>query len=506
MTRTAAGTGNVLDLRVSQSSAGAGDAFLVDAARLTALGPGTRADPDPHAHPDAHPDPTPTPTPAPPPAADTTGPTLGITGPSADAPLSGTVSLAATASDAGGVARVEFRIDGTLVATDTSSPYATSWDTTAAASGSHALAATAVDTLGNATTVTRSVTVDNSAPQPAPPPSASGGLFANPWPNAGVRQAIPADEPTDPDSAAMVSAFMGVSKNIGGSNSPTRLQGGPGDPVYTGIDGTRVYIHGTPFGGGGADDTMEVYNAVAPDGSTNLVTRYWTDGSLTFSDGRIGSSTTGSARIDGDGAPFRGNGTAWGLFSSVGVVLNEELAAGVIPHAVGVALGNNILSRSFRAPARSSESKAYGSTVPMGARFQITMPWDADRGDPARALRGRHPARGAGVLARGQGLRRDHPRRHRRQRVVVVHRRDRDAPGHRLERDRPRARVLERVELARPGPQRVLRRLHQGRRRAAPDVPAEQTDPFGAGPPPIGEGRSPRTVGAAACALPHHRP
>ena len=232
-----------------------------------------------------------------------------------------------------------------------------------------------MDTLGNATTATRSVSVDNSAPLPAPPPSV-GGLFSNPWPTAGVRQAIPADEPTDPDSGAMVSAFMGVSKNIGGSNSPTRLQGGPGDPIYTGIDGTRVYIHGTPVGGGGADDTMEVYNAVAPDGLTNLVTRYWTAGSLTFSGGTIGSSTTGSARIDGDGAPFKGNGTAWGLFSSVGVVLNEELAAGVIPHAVGVALGNNILSRSFRAPARSSESKAFGSTVPMGARFQITMPWE----------------------------------------------------------------------------------------------------------------------------------
>ncbi len=181
---------------------------------------------------------------------------------------------------------------------------------------------------------------------------------------------------------------MGVSKNIGGSNSPTRLQGGPGDPVYTGIDGTRVYIRdGTPFGGGGADDTMEVYNAVAPDGSTNLVTRYWTDGSLTFSDGRIGSSTTGSARIDGD-APFRGNGTAWGLFSSVGVVLNEELAAGVIPHAVGVALGNNILS--LLVPGPGAVLGVEGVRVD-GAHGRAVPDHDAlgsDRGDAARALLG----------------------------------------------------------------------------------------------------------------------
>ncbi len=376
VTRTAAGTGNALDLRVSQSDAGPGDAFLVDAARLTASGPAPAPAPVPTPIP--VPAPVPEPAPAPPPSADHAGPVVAFASPAAGASVSGAVAVAATATDPSGVARVEFRADGAALGTVTAPPYSVSWDTSALAPGAHSLAATAVDALGNATTVTRAVTVADPvpAPVPAPPPSAGGDLFANPWPSAAVRQPIPAGEPTDVDSPAMVSALMGVSKNIGGSNSPTRLQGGPGDPVYTGIDGTRVYIHGAPAGGGGADDTMEVYNAVAPDGSANLVTRYWTDGSLTFADGRIGSSTTGAARLDGDGTPFRGNGTAWGLFSSVGVVLHEELEAGVIPHAVGIALGNNILSRSFRAPARSSESKATGSTVPMGVRFQITMPWE----------------------------------------------------------------------------------------------------------------------------------
>ena len=41
----------------------------------------------------------------------------------------GTVSLEATASDTGGVTKVEFYADATLLGTDTSAPYALSWST-----------------------------------------------------------------------------------------------------------------------------------------------------------------------------------------------------------------------------------------------------------------------------------------------------------------------------------------------------------------------------------------
>jgi aryl-phospho-beta-D-glucosidase BglC (GH1 family) len=53
------------------------------------------------------------------------------------------VPLAATATDNTGVARVEFRVDGTLIATDTSSPYAAT--ATGLAAGSHTATATAYD-------------------------------------------------------------------------------------------------------------------------------------------------------------------------------------------------------------------------------------------------------------------------------------------------------------------------------------------------------------------------
>jgi cellulose 1,4-beta-cellobiosidase len=59
-------------------------------------------------------------------------------------PANSTVQLAASASDPGGlVSRVEFRVDGNLVNTDTSAPY--SFDVTGLAAGSHTAQATAFD-------------------------------------------------------------------------------------------------------------------------------------------------------------------------------------------------------------------------------------------------------------------------------------------------------------------------------------------------------------------------
>lgn len=220
-------------------------------------------------------------------------------------------------------------------------------------------------------------------PPPPPPPPASD-LFANPWPLAAVRQPIPASEPNAPNSAAQVAAFVTTARNIGGTNSPRRWLGTTADPVWTlsaGGTSYRVYAPQNVIGSQSSyDDTLEVYNPVAPDGSAHLVVRQWGGDSVRLVIDRnahtIRSSTIGAARINGDGRPFQGSGTAWGLFSSVGVVLEQELAAGVIGHAVGVALGNNILSPSkFIPPATKSEGKASGSLVEMGRRFQIVKPW-----------------------------------------------------------------------------------------------------------------------------------
>jgi regulation of enolase protein 1 (concanavalin A-like superfamily) len=95
---------------------------------------------------------------------DSVAPTVALTQPAEAATLSGTASLAAAAGDQLGVARVEFWIDGVLAATDRSSPYAFSWNTTAVANGTHTLQARAIDTAGNAAgSAPRIVTVANGA-------------------------------------------------------------------------------------------------------------------------------------------------------------------------------------------------------------------------------------------------------------------------------------------------------------------------------------------------------
>lgn len=62
---------------------------------------------------------------------------------------SGTITLAANASDNIGVTKVEFWIDGSLVATDTSSPFSHAYDSRQLANGNHSLTAKAFDAAGN---------------------------------------------------------------------------------------------------------------------------------------------------------------------------------------------------------------------------------------------------------------------------------------------------------------------------------------------------------------------
>ena len=107
------------------------------------------------------------------PAPDTTAPAVSVTAPAPNATVSGTVTLSANASDNVGVARVEFLVDGGVLAADPSSPYSVSWNTPAVSNGTHTVAARAFDAANNFTTTsTVTVTVaNNSAPVPIGPPT-----------------------------------------------------------------------------------------------------------------------------------------------------------------------------------------------------------------------------------------------------------------------------------------------------------------------------------------------
>jgi hypothetical protein len=97
-------------------------------------------------------------------------PTASITTPAAGAQVSGTVNVAAQATDNGTVARVDFTVDGVLRAARTAPPYSFLWNTTAEALGPHTLVATAYDAAGLSTA---SAPIAVQVVVPAPPGAAA---------------------------------------------------------------------------------------------------------------------------------------------------------------------------------------------------------------------------------------------------------------------------------------------------------------------------------------------
>jgi hypothetical protein len=95
---------------------------------------------------------------------DTVPPTVFVTSPPGGATVTGVVNVTADASDAGGVAGVQFKLDGVnLGAEDTALPYSLNWNSATTANGQHTLTAVARDAAGNqATSGPVTVTVENS--------------------------------------------------------------------------------------------------------------------------------------------------------------------------------------------------------------------------------------------------------------------------------------------------------------------------------------------------------
>ncbi|HEX8434861.1 PHB depolymerase family esterase [Archangium sp.] len=95
-------------------------------------------------------------------SADTTPPSVNVTAPANAGTVSGTVDVTASASDASGVKKVEFYLDGVLASTVTAAPYVFTWNTAGVSNGSHALMAKAYDAANNVGTDNdTTVTVSN---------------------------------------------------------------------------------------------------------------------------------------------------------------------------------------------------------------------------------------------------------------------------------------------------------------------------------------------------------
>ncbi len=108
--------------------------------------------------------------------SDTTAPSTRITSPAANASVSGTTTVTATASDSVGVTKVELYVNSTLIGTDTSSPYSFSWNTTTSPNEAQQLTVKAYDAAGNIGTDSFKVTVANGDKTA---PSVPSGLTAS---------------------------------------------------------------------------------------------------------------------------------------------------------------------------------------------------------------------------------------------------------------------------------------------------------------------------------------
>jgi chitodextrinase len=108
--------------------------------------------------------------------ADTIPPAVSITSPVSGATVSGSQAVSADASDNVAVAKVDFMVDGSLAASDTSSPYGFAWDTTKLTNGSHTLTANAYDSSNNVSSSSVVVNVSNGDTSS---PSTPTGLSAS---------------------------------------------------------------------------------------------------------------------------------------------------------------------------------------------------------------------------------------------------------------------------------------------------------------------------------------
>jgi len=95
---------------------------------------------------------------------DTTSPTTSISAPAANATVSGTVTVSASATDNVAVRKVEILVNGVVKYSATAAPYSFSWDTTAATNGVYTVISKAYDAAGNVgQSSSISVTVNNIA-------------------------------------------------------------------------------------------------------------------------------------------------------------------------------------------------------------------------------------------------------------------------------------------------------------------------------------------------------
>jgi len=96
--------------------------------------------------------------------SDPDAPVINITSPAVNGLVPRMATFAATATDGAGIQYVQFYLDGSLVGTDKTAPYALSKDMVSYANGTHSLMVKTKDMLGREVSATRSFTLDKTPP------------------------------------------------------------------------------------------------------------------------------------------------------------------------------------------------------------------------------------------------------------------------------------------------------------------------------------------------------
>jgi thermitase len=140
-------------------------------------------------------------------APDVQPPAVAISSPTGGT-VSGIVPVNVTASDNVGVTRVDLLVNGTLLASDTTTPYGFSWDTTSLAGSSASLIARAYDAAGNsANSHAVTVTVSSSGSSDTTPP------------------AVAISSPTGGTVSGTVSVSVNASDNVGVTRVDLQVNG-----------------------------------------------------------------------------------------------------------------------------------------------------------------------------------------------------------------------------------------------------------------------------------------
>ncbi len=98
---------------------------------------------------------------------DVTPPTVSLTAPVEGQVVAESVAISANASDDMSLQSVQFLVDGSSIALDSSAPYGVTWNSRSIANGVHTLTATATDSQGNTATHSIQFVVDNDVTPPS---------------------------------------------------------------------------------------------------------------------------------------------------------------------------------------------------------------------------------------------------------------------------------------------------------------------------------------------------